>query len=248
MQKAKSLNPALLGRPIQTLDALAAKLAARIAQQLQEAGHRSVAIHIHSPSWQPVQPLLCGDEQPLHIDLARQTVQALMATRYGFAPNAEDIAVANAPASATELRIGEQLQKSIAQAVAQQLPASHSPKRALTYSWQWQGRIRIAELPEESIQLTLGNTLSRQLEASIQRTGRHATPPATQAAAMTVDLNAVLLEKTFTAADIQTLQPGSVLPITLQRTVVTLNGQAMLSASVAEHQGKLHLTAFENLD
>ena len=61
-------------------------------------------------------------------------------------------------------------------------------------------------------------------------------------------MRALLLEKTVTAADIQQLHVGSVLPIHLERARVALNGQAMLTASVAEHQGKLHLTAFETLE
>jgi hypothetical protein len=39
-----------------------------------------------------------------------------------------------------------------------------------------------------------------------------------------------------------------VLPIALGTTTVLINGEALLAATVTEHQGKLHLTAFETLE
>ena len=35
---------------------------------------------------------------------------------------------------------------------------------------------------------------------------------------------------------------------TLGTTTVLINGEALLAATVTEHQGKLHLTAFETLE
>ena len=61
-------------------------------------------------------------------------------------------------------------------------------------------------------------------------------------------MTARLLEKTVSTADVQTLRTGSVLPIALGATTVLLNGEALLAATVTEHQGKLHLTAFETLE
>ena len=248
---AKPLNPALLGRPIQTLDALAKTLSLRIGQHLQETGHRSVALELREASWQPVRPGNCnGAEAPLLIELSRSTVHALMDARYGFHAEEEIASASDLPVSATEKRITEQLHQAITDAVQALIRPANKPPAACTqpYAWQWSAQIQVANAAPQDLRITLCAALSAQLELLLQRPRSTKPATTTDTALLAIELQALLLEKTVSAADIQQLQVGSVLPITLNRTLVHLNGQAMLAASVAENHGKLHLTAFENLE
>ena len=251
---AKPLNSALLGRPIQTLDALAKTLSLRIGQHLQETGYRSVALELHDAQWQPIRPGTCnGASTALHIELSRSTVHAVMAARYGFDANEEIASAIDTPVSATEKRITEQLHEAITRAVqalmpARSTPATPAPTGAMQHAWQWTAQIQIASTPAQPLRITLCAPLSTQLEQQLSRPRSTKPGNTAETALLSIELQALLLEKTVSAADIQQLHVGSVLPITLNRTLVHLNGQPMLAASVAEHHGKLHLTAFENLE
>ena len=243
MQTQRTLDTALLGRPLQAFDAMAQRIALHLTAQLQQSGHRHVALHVLNPSLSPWRPHSRDAATPA-ITLARATVQELMAARYGFAQETDS---ADSPASATELRITAALEHAISDAVDAVLPAN-SQHPATEAAWLWQAEIRVGDAPAQPLRVRLQPHGCAALEhyAASQRRWRSTTE--TAPCALSVDVLALLLEKTVTAADIQQLQVGSVLPIALERACVHLNGQPMLSASVAEHQGTLHLTAFETLE
>jgi hypothetical protein len=161
--------------------------------------------------------------------LQRATVLAHMAARYGFTADGQADAP-DTPPSSTERRIGQALQDAVLRAVAalcaQADAALDSPPSTSASAWQWQARIQVGDSDWQPLHITLDADASRTLEHYALR----------------------LLEKTVSTADIQALRRGSVLPIALGRTTVLLNGEALLTASVAEHHGKLHLTAFETLE
>ena len=248
MQEYKTLDPVLLGRPVQALEAMAMRLAQHIAALWQQTGHRPIALHIENAHFTPAAPasMQAADSPDIHI--ARATVQAWMAERYGFTAQASDISAQDAPCSATEQRITSALQAATEQALRQTLPDVPSTSLASSQIWDWRAHIRIAALPAQDLHIRLNASASASLERHIatQRKPSRSQQPST--APLEVELLALLVEKTVTAADIHQLQIGSVLPIAMDRARVALNGQPMLSASVAEHQGKLHLTAFETLE
>lgn len=224
-----------------------------VTQHLQQTGHRSIALTVAQAQFIPLPP---SDSDHVVVTLQRATVQAHMAARYGFTPDASDLNDATPP-NATERRITATLEAAIHAAVQALLPApaaatasalTDAVQPAATQRWQWQACIAIGDLPAQPLTVALDSAHSQTLEALTNRLRKPLPPSQPQLPNVPVTLEAVLLEKTVTAADIQQLQVGSVLPITLERTCVALNGHPMLTASVAEHQGKLHLTAFETLE
>ena len=241
----------MLGRPVQAFDQLAQQLAQCVVQHLQRTGHRSVALCIAQAQFIPQRP---PTSQTTQVTLHRATVQAHMAARYGFSA---DDAPTDAPANSTELRIHAALNAATAASVevlcAQARAALPStPISGGACAWLWQAQIQVAGGQWWPMEIALDAAASQaleqhalQLRRSQPSTAAHHAKPATP---LHVNLTARLLEKTVSTADIQALRCGSVLPIALGRTTVLLNGEALLTATVAEHQGKLHLTAFETLE
>lgn len=243
------LDHVLLGRPLQAFEAIATLLSQHVTANLQQTGHRCIALQVEAARFLPLRPEPGTAANALRVELSRGTVQAHMAARYGLTDDAAGQPLHDGPPSATELRITTTLQAAIAQAVHAVLPAqAPSAVAPCSQLWQWQATIRIGHGAAHDLRVQLGSACSQQLEYLVAQQRKPWRQPAGRKAPLLVDLQALLLEKTVTAADIQALRVDSVLPISLARARVTLNGQAMLTASVAEHQGKLHLTAFENLD
>ena len=240
---------------MQAFDQLALLLAQQVQAALQRTGHRQVNLHIAQTQFLPQRSPAPAPAR-MQVQLERATVLAHMAARYGFTAEPLPQGVEAPPVSSTEQRIHAALDAAVcaaAQALCAQAQAALQQPPATTASaWQWQARIRIGDGDWQPLLLTLDADSSRTLEHYALQLRRAQRPAAaTQAkpaVPLHVDVTACLLEKTVSTADIQALRPGSVLPIALGRATVLLNGQALLSAAVAEHQGKLHLTAFETLE
>lgn len=242
------LDHVLLGRPLQAFEAMALLLSQHVTENLQQSGHRCIALQVLEARLRPAVKDQSADPA-MSVVLSRSTVQAHMAARYGFTADTCDQPLIDTPPSATELRIATALQAAIAQAVHHVFPpAQDAPATPGSQLWQWQAKIQIGNSPAHDLCVRLGTACSRQLELQVAQQRRPWRTASSAHLPLLVDLQALLLEKTVSAADIQALQVGSVLPISLARARIALNGQAMLTASVAEHQGKLHLTAFENLE
>ena len=248
MQEYKTLDPVLLGRPVQALEAMAKRLAQHIAAQWQHTGHRPIDLHIDDAHFMPAPHASAQAADSADVHIARATVQAWMAERYGFTAQTSDISTQDAPRSATEQRIASALQAATVQALAQTLAEPLSTSAASSQIWEWKALVRIAALPAQAMHIRLSAANSASLERHIAAQRKPSRNQQATSTPLEVELLALLVEKTVTAADIYQLQVGSVLPIAMDRARVALNGQAMLSASVAEHQGKLHLTAFETLE
>lgn len=237
----------MLGRSLAAIDALASLLRQHVTQHIQHTGHRSLKLCIEGAHFTPWRPQTAMPQTETDVQIARHTVLQLMAARYGFD---FDPAQDEAPAvTCTEERIAAALQTAVRSALEEMLAgAGPVAATAVTQRWQWLASVRVGEHAAQKLCISLGTTHSAQLEQLINRQRPPLRPGKHKPEPLRIDLRALLLEKTVTAADIQQLHVGSVLPIHLERARVALNGQAMLTASVAEHQGKLHLTAFETLE
>lgn len=240
----------MLGRPVQAFDQLAALLAREVETQMQQTGHRPVAMHIENAHFMPLRAAAPAQPQ---ITLARATVQAHMAARYGFTQDDMTPVPDAQPASPTEQRIAAALHEAVCRATQATLTPAAAAQPPITAStWQWQAQIQVADSPWQPLNIALDSACCQALEQQVQqlRRPRPASTPATPkpAAPLHIQLTARLLEKTVSTADVQALRTGSVLPIALGATTVLLNGEALLAATVTEHQGKLHLTAFETLE
>ena len=235
----------MLGRPLQAFSQLAAQIGQAIVLHLQKQGHRHIPIEVCGAKITPQTQA----SDALHIDLPRPVVLAHMEARYGFQGSQPQME-GNAPVSTTEKRIQAALIEAVRAAVMSALPLStHQPHHV--QCWKWEGYVRIGGAEPSLLSIAMDKATSHQVNACIAQTSQPVAPKNATAAPLAplpIQLVAQLAEKSITAADVQALQPGTVLPITLERTVVLLNNAPMLSASVAEHQGKLHLTAFETLE
>lgn len=254
MQNAKTLNPILLGRPVQAFDQLATALAQQVQTQLHGTGHRPISIQLAHAHFTPLHG---AAPSSTHIDMQRATVLAHMAARYGFtADSSADDTTAAFPVSSTERRIADVLHQAVHSAVEllcthARAALNHAPATSAS-AWQWEAQIQVADGAWQPLTVALDAAASRTLEhyaLQLRRDQRQASPAhARPAVPLHATLTARLLEKTVSTAEIQALRPGSVLPIAMGRATVLLNGEALLAASVAEHHGKLHLTAFETLE
>ena len=247
MHKPRTLDPVLLGRPIPVFESIANTLAQQIAEHIQQTGHRRIALSVREARFSPATAKTAHPLTAPHVKLTRDTVQALMAERYGFTAQASAVSGADMPMSTTETRIAEGIQSAVLTAVAQTLVTT-ADCAGTSQLWQWQGSIQIGTLPAQPICIDLHTQASANLEYLVaqQRRPVRSTPASTEP--LLIELVAVLAQKKMTAAEVQQLRIGSIVSIPMERAKISLNGQTMLSASVAEHQGTLHLTAFENLD
>ena len=246
VHKSRALDTVLLGRPVTVFDAIAHSLGQQITEHIQNTGHRRIALSMQEAQFNPARSAPQSAEPHAAITLSRQTVQDLMAERYGFSSPTRPALDTDCAISTTEARITSHLLQAIRSAVTQKLP--EVAESTTTQLWQWQALIQVGSAPAQPLHIHLPATASASLERLVaqQRRPLRATP--TSAEPLMIDLHAVLAHKHMTAADVQQLRVGSIVPIPMERAKVSLNGQAMLSASVAEHHGILHLTAFENLD
>lgn len=245
MHKSKTLDPVLLGRPLPAFNALAALVSRHVTQQIQQSGHRSLALVIEQAHFAPWRPTAAVPTAHTQVHFTRSSVLALMAQRYGFELDAQPT---DTP-TRTEERIGKALQDATLSALQMTFKeAQHISATPSTQRWQWLAQIGVGTHAAQALRIELGLAHSAQLEFLVAQQRRRTNRAAAKPEPLQIDLRALLLEKTVTAADIQAMRIGTVLPINLERARVALNGQAMLTASVAEHQGKLHLTAFETLE
>lgn len=254
MQTSNTLDPVLLGRPLPLFDHVAKQLARQVTQRLQHSGHRNVHIAVTHAHWLPLRPSQHPDCSTASI--ARASVLAFMDARYGFHASTDTETDAELPPiSATEQRITANTQALVVEALHEVLPLppnAHTEAQGHAQRWQWSALLDIENLGAHPITIALDSAHSHSLEQRIhalrqaQQGPRPAALPA--AAPLHVHVVAHVAEKAISAADLHNLRPGSVLPIALGRATVLLNDSAMLTASVAEHKGKLHLTAFENLE
>lgn len=249
VQKHRTLNPVLLGRPLQAFEAISQHLVQRVIEQMQKTGHRNITLTIGDAHFEPQQLAQQGQHTACEVQISRSSVQDWMTLRYGFTQQSNECHTQLPPPSATEKRITLHLQEAIAQAVALVFPNTDAmPTPAEQQLWRWSGQLQIDSQTPAPLSILLSATQSACLEAWVAQQRKPARSATHQGQPLLIDLQALLLEKTVSAADIYQLRIGSVVPIALDRAVVNLNGQPMLSASVAEHQGKLHLTAFETLE
>lgn len=220
-----------------------------------------------SPRWLraigPAGPLACRIDRPL--------VLALMARRLGLGPETA-VATADTPPTATEDRLLHLLAgqfaslcvHGLAQAArpdgdaAQDLapPPELPPMQGGALpdfgadAWELVARMRDGE-QSWTLALALDGAyllpLLRQLSAQ-QRSSRPAAPQAPLDRRLTLTLQARLLERELDLGTLLDLRPGSLIPIRLADATVLVEGSALMSAAVAEHQGKLCLTSFQDLE
>jgi flagellar motor switch protein FliM len=260
------LDPRTLGRPVQLLPLFTEKLRAALADLLRQHNRRyrahyevgAVSLVPGAPATQPARWLASETaEGRMSCLLERSLVLSLMSHRYGGAPAAD----ADTPLTATEERLHALLCRQVLGCVQQALGVAsvdhtleHGGGTVLAAgSWVAQADIRE---PGQSLACTLHIGLDGDcIDRLLRRLADSQTPRAPRprqaalqplARRLDVKLQARLLEQTVTLGELLDLRPGDVVPVrpNLKATQVLVDGSCLFTASVAEHQGKLCLTAF----
>lgn len=213
---------------------------------------------------------------PLACRLERALVLGLMARRLGLPlePARPDTIQATPP-TATEERLHQQLARQLCtlslqlleQARTDQLGGADLPPAtelgALTPASQpglgadaWLMQLTIAQDPLDDaplqVLLALDSGYITPLLHQLAQAARAARPPSapTQPLARRLNLTvqARLLEQPIALGDLLDLQPGALIPVRLADATVLVDNSPLMRAAVAEHQGKLCLTSFQDLE
>ncbi|OWQ93150.1 hypothetical protein CDN99_01215 [Roseateles aquatilis] len=106
--------------------------------------------------------------------------------------------------------------------------------------------------PDMTLRLALDGAYLQPLLRRLSGQHRPARPAAAQtqplARRLTLTLQARLLERELDLGTVLDLRPGALIPIRMADATVLVDGSALMSAAVAEHQGKLCLTSFQDLE
>jgi flagellar motor switch protein FliM len=211
----------------------------------------------------PAGLLACRIDRPL--------VLALMARRLGLGADTA-LATADTPPTATEDRLLHLLAGQfaslcvswLAQAsrpdgdARQDLPLENDlpPLQGGTLpafgpdGWELVASLRDGD-QEAAISLALAGAYLLPLLRQLSAQHRPSRPPAQQQALdhrLALTLQARLLERALDLGAVLDLRPGALIPIRLADATVMVEGSPLMSAAVAEHQGKLCLTSFQDLE
>ncbi|HEY0942977.1 MAG TPA: FliM/FliN family flagellar motor switch protein [Steroidobacter sp.] len=217
-----------------------------------------------------------ADDGHIHFAVDRPLLLCLLRYRYGsvmadvaVADGVTPVATVDEPETATEERLGTMLGQQLAelavrrieslQRVPPETPAAVSFLEAAIHTagdGDWLLRLQLSESRHNvSGNLLLkipGVWMTRLLQALAPNRERSrqkqlaATKPFP--ARLQLTLRARLLEKEVPLGTLLDLQPGHVLPISLGDADVLIGDSRLFTASIAEHHGKLCLTALTDVD
>lgn len=205
------------------------------------------------------------------IAVPRALVLRLLLCRYGdteAAPLEPETVAVTASEERLSTKLGQQLAVALARRIEAGLPPPgvaaeaagadpavpfHSESALPTGLWQLD--LTVSE-PNQATQHVLRFSLDDGcMHQLLDRLGRGRTPARDAAAVATqplagrlkLRLTARLVQQRLPLGAILDLQPGSVLPIPQPTAVVLVKDSPLFSASVAEHKGRLWLTAFQDI-
>lgn len=207
--------------------------------------------------------LACRIDRPL--------VLALMAKRLGLGADTA-LATADTPPTATEDRLLHLLAGQFAGLCVHWLAQASRPDGDATQDltpasdlpplqggalpafgpdgWELIASLRDGD-QEATISLALAGAYLLPLLRQLSAQHRPSRPPAQQQPLdrrLALTVQARLLERELDLGSVLDLRPGALIPIRLTDATVMVEGSALMSAAVAEHQGKLCLTSFQDLE
>ena len=276
--RPQPLDPRTLGRPVHLLPRFARLLELELAELFRPYNRRHRAQYqlgaisikpLLAPPDTEASALRwlsgAGPAGPLACLLPRPLLLSLMAHRYGAPEVAEGGSPAGLPAeTATEERLQRLLAQQLLGVLLQQAGMSpaepallqHGPRPALAPG-AWLVRVPVRELgqaldSEMLIALDaayIDPLLKRLAVQGLSRGAVAAAEPVTPLPRrLQIKVAARLLEQTLPLGELLDLKPGDLVPVRLGSTQVLVDGSPLFSASVAEHQGKLCLTSFADLE
>lgn len=255
-----ALDPRTLGRPVHLLPRFTQQLGEALAglfraQRRRHRAHYQLGALQLSPGlaglpsdrWLSAQ----GELGQLACRIERGLLLRLMAQRYGETESSEGPPAETATEERLQLQLGRQLIEVLLQTLG--MPAElplHAGPLGPVGPGSWLLRIPVHDEGFQSELLIaleapwidrLLRDLSAQMPARRAPAGPEGEPLARR---LKLKLEARLLEKTLSLGELLDLRPGDVLPARLQTADVRVDGSRLFTAAVAEHQGKLCLTAF----
>jgi flagellar motor switch protein FliM len=205
------------------------------------------------------------------IAVPRALVLRLLLCRYGASepgPLVPDTVAVTASEERLSTKLGQQLALALACRVASGLPPAGVAADALATDTAvpfhsetalptglWQIDLTVEEPHQGGLHVLRFSLDDGCMHALLDRLGRDRTVARDAAAVPTqplverlkLRLTARLVQQRLPLGAILDLQPGSVLPIPQPTAVVLVKDSPLFSASVAEHKGRLWLTAFQDL-
>lgn len=211
-------------------------------------------------------------EGRLALSLDRRLVLRVLDCRYGEPTVSGQVAGESRPMTSTEERLAQKLALSWLALLAQRLRDGLTPARTEQAPstlpqprWLGEGAEPVGAWTLELgldepgpggthslLLLTLDDAWMRQLLERLRT--RRPQPQddgdaghGTLSSRLQLQLQARLLSRRLSLGEVLDLRPGSVIPVSLQGTDVLVKGVRLFTATVAEHKGKLCLTAFNDI-
>lgn len=204
------------------------------------------------------------------VAIERRLLLAMMAYRYGGAPDAQAIEAAeSARETATEERLADKLGLRLARLLAARIETGQEPvggeappsddfvrcaaARATAGTWTVRAEVREPSLGVDGmLWLTLDDAwmarLLRQLAPTRDKPAEPGPRSLPLAARLQLTLTGRLLQKELPLGELVDLRVGDVIPISLGATDVLVDGSRLFTAAVAEHKGKMCLSSFEPVE
>ncbi|MDB6001040.1 MAG: fliM [Rhizobacter sp.] len=200
--------------------------------------------------------------------IERKLVLGTLAHRYGLRVPAEGSAEASPRITATERRLFDTLGRQFVHLLAARIDAGFGPMSAVEadHGFTALGRLAPAEggwLIETTVrddtqglcsvlQFAVGDTwmtrLFQRVAPARELSAERQVPPTPLADRLTLKLTARLLSQEIELGELCDIKPGDVIPIRLGSTDVLIDDSRLFTAVVAQHKGKLCLTAFEDTE
>lgn len=265
---ALPLDPRTLGRPVHLLPRLADALREAFNEALRQQLNRRYRsdYQISEVLFQPLDGVpaagrwLLGEGAAglLACRIDRPLVLAVMAQRYGVAPESGS----NPPETSSEERVQAWLSRLLLEplqallladteaAPLGELQAQMAPQLP---AGSWLLRLSLREPGQGLVSKLVLAVGPAYMDRALQRLApaRAAAPAVPQPALarrLPLTLQARLLERPMLLGELLELRPGSLIPIHMGHAEVLVEGSRLFTASVAEHQGKLCLSSFEDAE
>lgn len=202
--------------------------------------------------------------------LDRSLVLRVLHCRYGLQDNSQEMDLSAVPVTATEERLAQKLGLQMVTALVsrirkglQHLGAGPGLATVDQLSWQaesavavgaWTLKVHIDEPQtglQADLQFSLDDAWMRELLNQLAAGRPVPKEPLTDetqplASRLQVRLVAQLLQRRMALGEILDIRVGDIIPVSLQATDVLLKDSRLFTATVAEHKGKLWLTAFND--
>ena len=269
------LDPCSLGRPIHLLSAFTTPFAADLDDFLDRELNRRYGAAFErgaltferggpadaaAPRWRTH----ANGIGRIGVALERRLLLAMMAYRYGGAPDAQALDAAEAArGTATEERLADKLGLRLARLLAARIETGGeassgdfvrcAPARVTAGTWTVRAEVREPSLGVDGmLWLTLDDAwmarLLRQLAPARDKPAEPGPRNLPLAARLQLTLTGRLLQKELPLGELVDLRVGDVIPISLGATDVLVDGSRLFTAAVAEHKGKMCLSSFEPVE